>query len=184
MSRYQKKSFLKRLNKLVILAALLLVVAGWLGYRKFYQQANNTSPAPDSAETINYDPPTEEEKAETEAHKQQLTQQSTATTPSSSKKTVKPVITFAGQYDGFVEVGSYVSEVYEDGGTCTLTLTKGSQKVTRTAAGQKDVSKTLCPTFKVPVSEFPNSGTWAATVKYSSSSAEGTSDEKPVEVQK
>lgn len=83
---------------------------------------------------------------------------------------ISVVITSAQEVASSVQVSSYVSGVFEDGGTCTLTLKKDSQVVTRTAQGLADASHTTCPTFTIDNNGHAvlGAGMWAATVSYSS----------------
>lgn len=101
--------------------------------------------------------------------------------PAGNKKSAKPSITYAGQYDTSVEVGAYVPGVFEDGGSCTLTLQRGDKKFTAVVNAVKNVSSVDCPVMSVPRSSL-DGGEWQATVAYSSNSSEGTSDPRPVGV--
>jgi hypothetical protein len=80
-----------------------------------------------------------------------------------------------------VEVGGYVEGVVEDGGVCTLTLTKGGASVTATADASADASTTACGGVTVPGSQV-SAGTWKAVLSYSSAGHAGTSDAVDVEV--
>lgn len=112
-------------------------------------------------------PATEEEKRESEQHKDAIVEQQNQPAPQpGQKKQVSVVITSADANS----INAYVSGVLEDGGTCTATLTKGSQKIDRTSSGFSNVSTTNCS----PIApNFPSGGTWTVTVSYSSASAEG-----------
>lgn len=77
-----------------------------------------------------------------------------------------------------VEVGAYAA-VVEEGGTCTLTLTRAGASATRTNDALTDVSTVSCGGFLIPGSEL-STGTWSAVVTYASPSFSGTSS--PVEV--
>lgn len=170
--------FTKR-NTLVILGvtAGVLIIAG--GSFALVRHRQNREASADS--NINYGPVTEEEKKETEAHKQQLDQDTkNASEPSpppteDGKRTVYPMIVTAEQYDNTVEVTSYISGIIEDGGTCTITLTKGTDKITKTVTGVRDAKVTRCPIVTVPLAEFPSKGNWTAVVTYSSTAATGAS---------
>lgn len=152
-----------------------------------------------------YPGPTAADKQEVNQNKQRLSQQQSNNSNSSSTGQTKPGtgdtgssgatkppsasnpatvnITFAGPYGQDIQVSSYVSNVFENGGTCTLTLTQGSNKITKQDQGIENVSYTTCPTFTVSRSEFPTTGTWTATVSYQSNTASGTSASRNVEIQ-
>ena len=91
------------------------------------------------------------------------------------------VLTFAHWDAGSasVQVGGYVGGLIEDGGTCTLTLTNGSQSLTVTAAASADASTTICGPLTVPGSQLAP-GSWRTVVTYHSATTTGTSD--PAEV--
>ena len=58
-------------------------------------------------------------------------------------------------------------------GTCTLTLTKGSSTVTKTAGVQALAKISTCQGFDVPVSEL-SSGQWNVNMSYESSTLTGS----------
>lgn len=122
---------------------------------------------------VNLDPPTEQELSDTEKHKDDLLKQSeqSSNTSTGSKK-VTPVITGAnGQ-----QINAFVPGVFEEGGSCKATLTKGTEVVTKTSAGFENVSYTSCT--PIDVSGSLGSGSWSVIVSYSSSSASGQSESK------
>jgi hypothetical protein len=84
------------------------------------------------------------------------------------------VITYAGQDPdtSAVQVGGYVTDVIEDGGTCTLTLTSGSTTRTASAQAQADASTTDCGGLEVAAAEL-KSGTWKAVLSYASPGYQG-----------
>jgi hypothetical protein len=79
-----------------------------------------------------------------------------------------------------VEVDGYVPGVAEDGGTCTLTLTKGGASVTASVPGTENVADTDCGGAAVPGSKL-SQGSWTAVLNYDSATTHGASS--PVEVQ-
>lgn len=179
-SRKNKKSLLSRLRQsragLLIACVLLLLAIGGVTWANFGDSSSSDSDntAGDNGTNgesgINYGPPTETEKKETEAHKQSLANEQNSPPPitSSGKKQVDPIITSV--YGS--EVRSYVSGVIEDGGTCTATATKsGASAVTGSSTGFFDAAYTGC----LPISLALSGGGWSVVVSYSSSTAEGKS---------
>lgn len=77
--------------------------------------------------------------------------------------------------------GGYVSPVIEDGGTCTLVLTKGSATVQATSEGRADASTTACGGLTVPRDQL-TAGTWTAVLRYASGTAKGHSATLSVQV--
>jgi hypothetical protein len=96
---------------------------------------------------------------------------------------VQVTVTFAGWNAGAaqVQVGGYVAGVIEDGGTCTLTLTKDGQTVTGRSEAVADASTTACGAVTVPGDQVSD-GTWSARLAYESAAHVGTSDAWDVEV--
>ena len=85
-------------------------------------------------------------------------------------------ITYAGweAAGSTVEVDGYVGGLVEDGGSCTLTLTRGQATATVSADASADATTTDCGPLTVPGSRL-SSGTWKAQVAYRSSWTSGTS---------
>jgi len=172
MKKYKLKSKNKSKN-LLITALIVLLIIG-VALFAYVRRQNNSTSLTDSTTTppsdINLSPPTEEEKMAAEQRKDELVQPTPPDNGSqpSGKKQVAVVITQATADS----INAYVSGVLEDNGTCTATLTKGGQTITRTSAGFSDVNTTNCTPIKP---EFPSSGKWSVTVSYSSSTSEGES---------
>lgn len=175
--RKHHQSWFKRHHLLMLTAAILLVIAGGAWALKAYDKTQKTNDTAGDGSYVNLSPPTEEEKQETQAHKKELSNSPSPSTTNEGKKQVTPVITSANQD----QISAYVPGVFEDGGTCTATLTKGSKTVTKTSEGFKNVSYTSCAPINVSGS-FPEKGTWSVVVIYKSSAAEGTSKPTTFEV--
>src|SRR5688572_5096934 len=125
---------MKKLTKQQVLigATGLLIVLAAAGI--FINKSRNTDTAESPQTTndnsgINYGPPTEEEKAQAEKHKEDLARQMAQGSQSSSsqKKQITPVITNASQSGQEITINAYIPGIFENGGTCTVTFTKGSQ---------------------------------------------------------
>lgn len=134
--------------------------------------ATNTPAATKGEDGSNLAPATEEEKTESEQAKEAIVQQQqNPTPPDSGKLKVTPTIAEASA----TRLAAYITGVFEEGGTCTATFTKGTQKFTKASAGFQNASYTQCTPIALARSDFPSSGTWSVTVTYSSAKAEGTS---------
>lgn len=164
-------------KKIILLATLpLLLVGGASAYylnNKNAPEAQPTDSTQAESEEINFSPPTEAEKKQTEEFKKNLETQSEQ--PQPTGKTVKPVITSYGIYESNVEVASRVPGTFEGGGTCTLKLTKGSKVVSKSRKAIQNVSEMSCGYITIPTSQL-SSGTWSATVSYKSQELSGTSN--------
>lgn len=170
---HQSNGFTKK--RLLIMILVIGVISGGLFFAKTRSTENqNTTnkPARDSAGT-NLAPPTEEEKAETEAYKKELGQSAQPTnTSENGKKQVTPFITGADKQ----EISAYVSGIIEEGGTCTATLTKDGKTLTKTSKGFGNVSYTSCE--PIDVSGSLENGNWSVVVSYSSGTTDGKSEAK------
>lgn len=165
-------------KSVIIIAALVILL---LGAGTYFALAWSNAPEPNrSSGTINDPtPPTDEEKTSGDIKKDEIIEQQNNT--SETGNTAKVVITDANTYaepDGssVVEVRAFISNRIDKTGTCTATITKGSEVVTRTKASTPDASTTQCGTFSFPRSEFNETGTWNVTVSYNSGSANGSAE--------
>ncbi len=132
---------------------------------------------------INYNPPTETEKAETEQHKDDIAKQQTQTPQTSNNgNSIVVTITSATVDDASVQIASYVSGIIEDGGVCTITLQQGANKVSRNVSGMANATTTNCEYTTFNRSDFTAPGIWKLSVSYSSPKAQGTSAEKEVKL--
>lgn len=132
-------------------------------------------------------PPTEEEKQSGNKVKSDIVtdeqQRNAASSQNTSgKKEVTPTITYAGVYGDNVEVGAFVNGIFEDGGKCTLTLQKGSTRLTATVTAVRASNNVNCPVMSLPRSSV-SAGSWQVVVSYSSISAQGQSAPQTLEVQ-
>jgi hypothetical protein len=169
-----------------LIAAILFVVA--LGGVAFALQQRQDEPeevAVNETSSKKYDPPTEEEKAQADTHKDELVDrmnEEKKQSESATKKQVAPVITNVGQSGDDIRIMGYVAGIFEDNGTCTATFTRGSLTVTRTSDGFTNVSTTDCAPISAPGSAFPEGGEWQVILSYTSAAAAGSSQPKTVVV--
>jgi hypothetical protein len=165
----------------MILVAIL-ATGGYLLLNKKDDKTAKTS-SDDTQQTedyINYNPPTDEEKAAGDAAKANLdTQSSNQNGSPNGNATV--IITDAAQYDDVIEVRSFISNHYEDG-TCTITFTLGQKTVTKETPAYKDISTTICTNPLFQRSEFSVAGQWQMTVSYKSTGASGSSAPRVVTI--
>jgi cytoskeletal protein RodZ len=182
MAKKSRRKLYSRFSKktLIIVLVILITLAG-IVYAKHRNSSNENNPSGNTAATankqsINYNPPTDQEKKDTEAHKQNLENPPPPPpTTSSGKVQVTPTIT---SYDSG-KVYALVTGVFEEGGTCTATATKsGSQPVIGTSEGFGNSNYTSC----TPISLSLPAGTWSLTVSYSSTKAEGKSEAKNITI--
>lgn len=173
-----KKTNTGKLNKNLLLVLLGLVIIVIVASGTWYWNAQNNKQQPaqsDNTEKINLDPPTEEELKETEEHKKNLGDSANnpdLPTDANGKKIVTPVITTVTAS----QVNAFVPGVFEEGGTCTATLTKAGQTITASSTAFQNVSYTSCAPIALTAQASP--GTWSAVITYSSSTSQGSSAAK------
>ena len=94
---------------------------------------------------------------------------------------VEVVTSYAGwdATSGDVAAAGYVTGVVEDGGTCTLTLSRSGQEVVVEAPGLADASTTACGGLEVAGTALAP-GQWSAVLAYRSDAASATAE--PVRV--
>lgn len=167
-------------KKIAIAGATVLIfaVAGFA----FYKLRNSSEPAGQPTSPINYNPPTSEEEAESQARKQELREQQNQQSAYDSNKQVEPLVTSAYQSGQEIFLSAYVPGITENEGKCTYTVTKNGQSVTKVTEGFVNVSNTNCTPASISRAEFNQTGDWQVTVAYRSSSASGTSQFKVLTV--
>lgn len=184
----QKGSSKKNRKVLLISGAVVLITAAAAGIILWLNHASkNITPTanPDTSKPgINYSPPTEEEKQSANDEKEKIIQeeeQQNAPQPTTSngKQKVTPIISRATS-DG---ISAYVPSIFEEGGTCTATFTKGSTKFTKTSDGFQNASYTQCAPIAVNSSDFSLKGSWSVQVSYSSAKAAGASAPQQINIE-
>lgn len=184
MNRMKHTRRTKRFNRRPIIVALIIIallLAAALGLT--YKRHLDSNPTDYGKKPhIDYNPATKEEKADSEQHKEDSTKKED--TPTATRTiTVTPVIVDASQYGNQIEVRAYTGGVFEDGGTCTITFTKDTLKITKQVPASKDATTTRCTNLTVDRTEFSQPGQWTTVVTYSSSTAQGSSQPRTLEVQ-
>lgn len=89
-----------------------------------------------------------------------------------SKSSVGVTMTASAQNGSMYQMRFQIDSPTTDG-TCTLTLTKGSSTVTKTANVQALAKISTCQGFDIPVSEL-SPGQWGAHLSYESSTLTGS----------
>ncbi len=173
----KKINFRSRTTVITLVTLGVLLIGGGLVWAQPWNNDDTKKPVvngPDRPQPIsgeaNLDPPTEQEKQEAEAHKDELVQQQNEAnqTPSNQKKQVTVTITNATKSMTNV----YVSGVVEDGGECSAVYKKGFTTVTATSAGFSNATTTNCEPL---TPNLPSDGDWSVTVSYNSARASGSS---------
>ena len=181
-----KKRF--TVTKPIIVAVVVAILLIGVGSIILINNKNSKSEAPVSSmgeypkETVNVAPPTEEEAAAGDAIKEEVVKQENDDGEGQPEVgAAQVVITYAGQYGDSVEVGAYMSNTFESGGTCTLSLTKDGVVKSVQVKAVIAARSTDCPTMVIGRDQL-SPGTWRATVDYSSSGTSGQSAPRAIEV--
>jgi len=136
---------------LIITIVILLLVGLVAGYIYFKSQPQPIVDNQTSAQTIDYNPPTAEQKQAGEDQK--LSTQK----PISTKFTA--AITSANTNGEIVQIRSVINGAISNEGVCDLTLTNGAETVSKSTATYAMPSSSTCQGFDINRSEL-SSGTW------------------------
>ncbi|MBC7404827.1 MAG: hypothetical protein H7252_03975 [Cytophaga sp.] len=176
-------------NKKLLLALALifgLLIIGLISYINLKPVQNQSAkPAPPRGiNDVQYTAPTAEEKAAANGQKNSnVSRDQLNATPQASTTKASIVIVDSSQYDNSFEVRAYISNVFEDSGTCTVTFTKSdAPTVTQSGPATSSATNTQCQTIDIPVSQFSVKGTWQIIVGYSSPNATGSTTSKLVTI--
>lgn len=172
----RKYTILLLLGFIVISLVLLgLEISGTID---LYKRSNTDSTKTTKpVNTVNYDPPTDEEKNAGDIKKEEIVQNESEMTNNTSGTNLisaNIVIVDASQYDSILEVRAFASNVLENG-TCTITFTKqGAPTVTKKVSAFADASTTPCTTASFDRTEFASGGVWSMVLTFESASSNGT----------
>lgn len=150
-------------KKLPIIITSLVVIAALMGGHFVYHHYS-TPKADRPTSQINYKKPTKAQINAGQQIKKQVqdsASKSTSGTDSSSSpssSSLQTQITTATVQGSTLYVRNDITGIYQDG-SCTLTLTQGSQTVTETAGIQPLPQSSTCKGFNIPTSKL-SSGTW------------------------
>lgn len=181
------KKYGSRISLTALLILCLFVVAAVSFNHRNKAKDSALAATPPTSNTknpsVNLSPPTPEEVKSGDETKKDIIANEQTTQPSTSPQNVpvQPLLTYAGVYNDQVEVGAYVPGIFEEGGICTLTLTKDGKSKSTTVTAVRNVNSVDCPVMTVPRSEL-TAGTWRAVVGYKSVKHIGESSVKEIEV--
>lgn len=167
-------------NTLIIIVVLFFTFTGFILWQKANDDAsNNTIISQPNDDTLNLNPPTEEEIKETQQFKDELEKDTSTqqTKPSNTNgiNQVNPVIVSLSSS----EVTGYIPGIFEEDGACTATFTKDEETREFTSVGFGNVSNTNCEPIEI---SGLSSGSWTVTLKYESTTSNGVSENSMLEV--
>jgi cytoskeletal protein RodZ len=179
-----KKSLLIGISILVILGLGALAYV-YLYSGNLFGWSNNAQPT----SSINYEPPTQEQKDEGNAAKDSFNdkyypttddQKDTSNNGTAPSKDVSIIISSTAQTSDAIQIRTIIQSV--NSGTCKLTMTKeGRPTITREAETQNLGSYSTCKGFDIALSEL-QAGSWNVVVDYKNDNQAGSANQK-IEVQ-
>lgn len=174
-------------KKLILITSglVLLALVSSAGYYFWSRQEP-------SSEKTNLGPATAQEKADGDATKKKTidtsssengTSSSEKTTPDtnaqgsavqpSTPQTAVPIrVTAKSQNGNLYQLRTQIDGVFSTG-SCTLTITKGQQTITKTASIQALAQTSTCQGFDIPTSEL-SPGTWNIQLSFTSDQSSGS----------
>lgn len=182
-SHYSKRNLVTLIAIAAIIAAGSMLYVYAFNGNLFGWHKNNSS-ATVTSKGINYKPPTSDQKKTGDQIKQESldasngktnTQSDTPPAPTphtGSKSTVGVSITASNQNGNTYQIRSQI-DTPTDAGTCTLTLTKGSASVTKTAGVQALAKVSTCKGFDIPTDEL-SPGVWQMTLHFENDTLTGS----------
>lgn len=162
----------------------ILLLAGGLSYYVFAMNGNlfgwqlrpdtttqSTTDSDDDA--IDMSPPTNDQQQTGSSTKEEAVNKETEAKNDDNTQASNLDVSFTtvSQADNVLRVRAKVQKLVS-GGTCNLTLTKGSSTVTKTAPTYAAASISTCQGFDVPVSEL-SPGTWQLSLTVRTKTASG-----------
>lgn len=184
-----KTNIAKKLNKRVIVLILVgaaLLIGGGAVFA--YQSLNNKT---DDSDSI-YSPATPEEKEAGNTQKEKNLDQDKQidkTKDANGLIIADIVVTGAEQYrdeiggKNVIETRAYITNVYEENGSCAATYTLNGVVVFQKGEPFKDAKTTQCGAMDIDRSRFPSAGMWQLVVSYESSAAKGKTSPQDVKIE-
>ena len=167
----------KRKAAVIIALIVLLAIGGsayaYIRFGRITPTSDSSATLPNSPEvtepTVNLAPPTVDQQAAAEEQKKQSLEN---TSTSNTSSTLPVTITRANQNSSTLQIGTMIEKVTNTG-SCTLTLRKGDQTVSRTSNIQAGPNNSTCQGFDVPITEL-STGTWTIKVDVVSGEVSGS----------
>ena len=162
---------------LVIIAVVMLI--GYFAFAYFSKAAWPFTTTPAQPSDIVTPSIRQQDKDSQDAKKNNANQETQ--TP---VETVSIAIAFAAydETEQAIDIRAFTPDVIEAGATCTATLTKDGQTVTKSSNSFIDSTSSQCEPILIPLNEFPVAGSWELTVTYTSPTHTGSSAPMIVEV--
>lgn len=152
---------------------LLIGISATLFTLKLADRHHSDSMKSQDENSINYAPPTVEEKAAANTQKEQIIKEDTqAPRPSApgTRLTVKPIIVSTSGNT----LRAFVADITESTGTCTAKFSNNAKTITKASPAFADAQSTICTPINFQDGDIGIG--WNVTVTYQSTTSEGSSD--------
>jgi len=148
----------------------------------FIKNESNSLINDDTTDSINYNPPTNQEIQEGQDIKKRNIESSEEDEDVSENiKTIVSVgVAFADVVDGKLEIRAFIPNVIESDGICTATLKKDESIIQESSSAFIDFKTSQCRPIYISVDRFKIKGSWSLTVSYKSDTSNGESE--PTEI--
>lgn len=163
---------IKQSNSKKKILLTLLVIGLLIGAGAAYWFVNRDSEG--QKDGANHNPPSQTEKDAGKQSKDEAVNKDTssnsskentpANRPSTASGKTVPIpmrITASSQNDSVYQIRTLIDQVVN--GTCTMTLTKATNKITKSATTQALAQASTCQGFDIPISEL-STGTWQVSI--------------------
>lgn len=178
----------KNKNKILKIVALVIFILGlflvgfWLVYNKnqttseIKQEARNETERNEDGVSVERNEDDIARSEEIAKNPDIKLQQSGSDIPnvSSENTIVNVVLTSAGIEGDNVDASGFVSNIFQDGGTCRYVFSNGSKTIIKESLPMPNASSTTCTTIRFPKSEL-SSGIWNVYLEYQKDSLKGKS---------
>lgn len=183
-------------GKIILAASIAAVVLLMLGIGAYYylhqrivRSTTTTVPAHTTSSqqnTVNYGPPTDQQKQESTDQKQKAVDENT---PSQSTPPTDTSIHVSISRDGQTGAGQPLNVrtliTGISNGTCTITLTKdGQPTIIKTFTVVYQATSATCQNADIPISSFSTSGAWSLSVVAQNGSAVSPAATDTVNIEK
>lgn len=168
----QKRRQATNKKPLILVAVAILLLAGGLAFYLKSQNGSANAPAivnnPPEAEKIDLSPPTEAEKQQVQENKINDDKERAAAPGTTTPPSDKSAKISQASYDSAGRRLVVQTQLFGTGWQqCTLEVTQGTRKVTKTADTLYQPNFSTCMGFSVDAAEFATGGEWNVLIKAS-----------------
>ena len=171
---YKSQLKIRRNKKRLVIVVTLMAIGGLTTVLYLKYHRTSTAVPTIQTNTTTFTPPAsidQNKPQETTTDSKTSTNQPVNTSKNKSSKIVVAPTILSADKNG---LNGFVSGIFEDGGICTAVFTRASQDITVSTTAFSNASYTSCAPIKLS-SPINISGNWSVVLKYSSTTADGSS---------